>query len=301
MLSIVVKAHAKINLSLDILYRRVDGYHELESIMQSIGLHDVVTISIDPDAEVKTLNPAHLIRVATTSPEVPADEENIAFTAAKLLMRHAGKYMPIRINIQKNIPVAAGLAGGSTNAAAVLVGLNQLWRLGLRPVELAEIGEKIGADVPFCIFGGTALVGGIGEKVTPIRRRGEDFGVVLVKPAFGISTAEVYRSLDLAEVRHPNTLGMLDAIIEGDFTRVVENLGNVLESVTLPRYQSLQEIKMALLSAGASGVLQSGSGPTIFGLTPTGAAAMEVAAKLRDRYPTVTATTLSAKGQEIVG
>ncbi len=301
MLSILVKAHAKINLSLDILYRRVDGYHEIESIMQSIGLHDVVTISVDPDAEVRTLNPTHLIRVATTSPEVPADEENIAFNAAKLLMRHSGKFMPIRINIQKNIPVSAGLGGGSTDAAAVLVGLNHLWRLGLRPAELAEIGEKIGADVPFCISGGTALVGGIGEKVTPVRRRGEDFGVVLVKPAFGISTAEVYRNLELGQAKHPNTLGMLDAIIEGDFTRVVDNLGNLLESVTIPRYQSLQEIKETLLSAGANGVLQTGSGPTIFGLLPTGAAATEVAAKLADRYPTVLATTLFSKGQEIVG
>ncbi|MBO8126783.1 MAG: 4-(cytidine 5'-diphospho)-2-C-methyl-D-erythritol kinase [Firmicutes bacterium] len=300
MLTVTVKAHAKINLSLDILYRRVDGYYELESIMQSLSLYDLVKVAVDPETEVRTMDPRELIRVAADSPEVPADEENIAFTAAKVMMRRSGYFMPIRIKITKNIPVEAGLAGGSSNAAAVLVGLNHLWNLGLTTCELAEIGQKIGADVPFCIYGGTALVGGIGEKVAPLRRKGPEFGVTLVKPAFGVSTAEVYRSLDLSMAEHPDTLGMMDAVIQGDLEKICSHLGNTLEGVTIPRYHILSEIKDDLLSAGACGVLQTGSGPTVFGLSPTLKKAEEIANKLKDKYPTVLATSFYDRGQEIV-
>lgn len=299
MLTVKVKAHAKINLSLDILYRRVDGYHELESIMQSVALHDVVTIAVDPDAEVRTMDPTQLIRVSCDSPEVPADDENIAFKAARLLMRNTGKFMPMRISIAKNIPVEAGLAGGSSNAAAVLVGLNHLWKLGLNRTELMDLGQKIGADVPFCVTGGTALVGGIGEKVTQVKTKIPEFGTVLVKPSFGVSTAEVYRALDLKEASHCNTLGMLDAVVAGDLDRICASLGNLLESVTLPRYHSLQEIKDELVRAGSCGVLQTGSGPTIFGLVPDLASAQKIAAKLESQYPTVIATSFYHKGQEI--
>ena len=298
MLTTTIRAHAKINLSLDVLYRRVDGYHELESIMQSLALHDLVTLTANPDAEVRTLNPTQLIRVTVDNPEVPSDEENIAFNAAKILMRRSGNYMPLQIAIAKNIPVEAGLAGGSSNAAAALWGLNQLWKLGLTPAELGEIGQKIGADVPFCLQGGTALVGGIGEKVTSVPSKCKDFGVILVKPTFGISTAEVYRSLDLKKVVHPNTLEILDAVVAGDLAGICANLGNVLESVTLPQYQTLVEIKEALLQAGAQGVLQTGSGPTIFGLTSDLEQAQGIAKKLEGKYPTVIATTFWGKGQE---
>ncbi|AQS57848.1 4-(cytidine 5'-diphospho)-2-C-methyl-D-erythritol kinase [Desulforamulus ferrireducens] len=269
-MGLTLKAHGKINLTLDVLSRRPDGYHEVEMIMQGIELHDTLQIEALP---------GEIILTASGLP-VGCDENNLIIKAARLLQQFSGTGWGARIHLHKEIPVAAGLAGGSTDAAATLVGLNELWQLGLTQEQLSELAVKLGADVPFCLRGGTAIARGIGEKLIQLPPAPK-FGVILVKPSFGVSTAEVYQGLNLNNLgRRPDLAAMVEALQTGSLAAVSEQLANVLESVTLRLYPELQEIKETLARAGCRGVLMSGSGPTIFGLTEDAAAAAVLARQL---------------------
>lgn len=255
-MKVLVKAPAKINLSLDVLHKRQDGYHEVEMIMTTIDLADRVELSLLPNDD---------IRISSQNRFVPDDQRNLAYQAAKLLKDRYRIKQGVRIEIEKNIPVAAGLAGGSSDAAAVLRGLNRLWELGLTLDELAELGSEIGSDVSFCVYGGTALATGRGEKIMKLPPPPSCW-VVLAKPLIGVSTADVYRRLNLENIQHPNTKGMIKAIEEADFPGVCSQVGNVLEDVTLKLYPEVAQIKDQLQRFGADAVLMSGSGPTVFAL-----------------------------------
>lgn len=254
-----IPAHAKINLSLDVLRKREDGYHELRMIMQTIKLHDKVRLETTEGDS---------IALECDSGWVPADERNTAWKAARLFMEHCGIKSGLRIGIDKRIPTAAGLGGGSADAAAVLRGLNKIFSTDLDHFELKKLGKLVGADVPFCVEGGTMLAEGIGEHLTPLRDFGE-VDIVLVRPKIGISTRWVYENLrveELSQNDRPNTEAMIRFIEAGDVASVAANMKNVLELVTIPHYGVIQEAKDSLLRAGAIGSLMSGSGPTVFGI-----------------------------------
>lgn len=252
----MVKAPAKINLSLDVLHKRPDGYHEVEMVMTTVDLADRIELTELKEDEVK---------IVTHNRFVPDDHRNHAYQAAQLLKDTYGIKKGVHIEINKEIPVAAGLAGGSSDAAAVLRGLNELWKLGLSLDELAQLGSQIGSDVSFCVYGGTALATGRGEKISHLPSP-PNCWVILAKPATGVSTAEVYKNLNLQQIQHPNTKGMIEAIYEQNYEKVCEHVGNVLESVTLHMHPEVAHIKEQMKRFGADAVLMSGSGPTVFGL-----------------------------------
>ncbi len=275
MAKIELKARAKINLTLDILDRRPDGYHEVEMVMQTIELHDLLVIE---EAE-------RGIELTTDNPLLFTDETNLAYRAAKLFMNNWAADRGIRIRISKNIPVAAGLAGGSADAAAVLKGLNLLWNLGLGKEELARKAAEIGSDVPFCVREGTALARGRGEIISALPDVPEIW-LVLAKPPLQVSTAEVYQNYNSAQVnQRPKTGSMIKAIRAGNVDGIIENLANVLESVTLSKYPEVSELKGLLEKYGARRALMSGSGPTVFGIVNSRAGAEQVKDRLRDRMP----------------
>jgi 4-diphosphocytidyl-2-C-methyl-D-erythritol kinase len=252
----LVKAPAKINLTLDVLHKRPDGYHEVEMIMTTIDLADRIELN-----ELKQ----DTIKILSHNRFVPDDQRNLAYQAAHLLKERLGIKKGVAISIDKVIPVAAGLAGGSSDAAATLRGLNDLWNLGLSLDELAALGSEIGSDVSFCVYGGTALAKGRGEQIEHIKAP-PNCWVILAKPSIGVSTGEVYKNLRLDKVGHPDTAGMLSALANGDYDDMCSNLGNVLESVTLRMHPEVQHIKEQMERFGADAVLMSGSGPTVFGL-----------------------------------
>ena len=250
-------AFAKINLGLDVLRRREDGYHELRMIMQTIALHDTISLELTGESG---------IRVRTDRGELPTDRGNLVYRAAELLLSEFAPETGVFIDLKKNIPVAAGLAGGSSDAAAVLRGLNRMLDLGLSTEELMRRGVKIGADVPYCILQGTALAEGIGERLTPLPPA-PPWAVLLVKPPAHVSTKEVYQQLRVGEItEHPDIDGQIAALKNRDLDALASLLGNVLESVTIPLCPVIREIRDDLLQAGAAGALMSGSGPTVFGL-----------------------------------
>lgn len=253
---IFIKARGKINLTLDVLGKRLDGYHDLKMIMQTVDLCDDVLIEdIKGGIEVNCENSL-----------VPNGEMNIAFKAAQRLLDYKKIDAGVRINIAKRIPVAAGMAGGSSDAAAVLHGINRLFGLGVTTDELKKIGKEIGADVPYCIQGGTMLAEGIGEILTPLTPF-KNVDIVLIKPKIEVSTAWVFKNLNINEIIHrPNTQNVLDAIEENDLYKVARNLDNVLERVTIKHYPVIQDIKQKLIENGAVGSLMSGSGPTVYGI-----------------------------------
>lgn len=251
-----MKAPAKINLSLDVLHKRSDGYHEVNMVMTTIDLADRVELT---DLYSDT------IQIISHNRFVPDDERNLAYQAAKLLKEKLGVRRGVAISITKHIPVAAGLAGGSSDAAATLRGLNKLWGLGLSLDELAEIGAEIGSDVPFCVYGGTAVARGRGEKIEHIPAPPPCW-VILAKPTIGVSTADVYRNLQLQSVHHPDVDGMVEAIKEKNYEKICALAGNVLESVTLNMHPEVAQIKEQMKRFGADVSLMSGSGPTVFGL-----------------------------------
>ena len=259
MKTIIVDAHAKINLSLDVLGKKESGYHELSMIMQEISLKDIVTIrQLDDDD--------NNIYIKCNRQEVPIDHRNIVYDAFKLITRKFNINKSIEVHIEKNIPISGGLAGGSTNAAAVLKGLNDIWNLKLTQKELMEIGVEIGADVPFCIMGGTALSEGIGEKLTPLTPF-RDKLLLLANPGIEVSTGDVYKNLDLANLSNRPDIKKIISAIENDDTELLaKNMKNVLESVTIKMYPQIEDIKMQMLNFGAVGSLMSGSGATVFGI-----------------------------------
>lgn len=255
--SIVIKAMAKVNLGLDVLRRRENGYHDVKMVMQTVNLYDTLTI-------LKTEN-AQII-ITTNTGELPLNEDNLIYKAAKLLSTHTGKEYGVKIHLDKQIPIAAGMAGGSTDAAATLLGLNALYDLGLNKEELAKIGVKIGADVPYCIYGGTCLSEGIGEVLTKLPDAPDCF-VVIAKPGIGVSTKYVYENLHIETVKdHPDIDGMIDAIKADNLDGVAQKMENVLETVTIKRYPEIAVMKECLLENGAENALMSGSGPTVFGI-----------------------------------
>ena len=255
-MKLLVKAPAKINLALDVLHKRPDGYHEVEMIMTTIDLADRVELSLLNEDK---------IHILSHNRYVPDDQRNLAFQAAQLLKDRFKVKQGVLISIEKTIPVAAGLAGGSSDAAATLRGLNKLWNLGLTIDELAELGSEIGSDVSFCVYGGTALAKGRGEIITELPAPPTCW-IILAKPFIGVSTAEVYRRLDVNEMTHPDITGMIDAIKEHDYQQVCNKVGNVLEDVTLNLHPEVLLIKEQMKRFGADAVLMSGSGPTVFGI-----------------------------------
>lgn len=255
-MKLLVKAPAKINLSLDVLNRRTDGYHEVEMIMTTIDLADRIELSLLENDQ---------IIIHSHNRFVPDDQRNLAFQAAHLLKERFHVKKGVSIAIDKTIPVAAGLAGGSSDAAATLRGLNKLWGLGLTLNELATIGAEIGSDVSFCVYGGTALAKGRGEEIMELPAPPTCW-VILAKPFIGVSTADVYRRLDVNRIVHPNTTEMIQSIHNGDYEQLCKNVGNVLESVTLTMHSEVAQIKDQMKRFGADAVLMSGSGPTVFGL-----------------------------------
>lgn len=259
---IQLKALAKINLGLDVLRRREDGYHEVKMIMQTIHLYD--------ELELKKIAKPE-IQMQTNLPYLPVDEHNLAYKAAKLLKEEYHLPGGLFIRLQKKIPVAAGMAGGSSDAAAVLWGVNQLYHLGLSKKELMERGVRLGADVPYCIQRGTALAEGIGEKLKALPPMPKCY-LLIAKPGVSVSTKFVYENLhanDLKEEQHPNIDAMIRTIQKKDLALLTSYMGNVLELVTIPAYPVIEEIKRCMLEAGALGAMMSGSGPTVFGIFET--------------------------------
>ncbi|WP_274648403.1 4-(cytidine 5'-diphospho)-2-C-methyl-D-erythritol kinase [Paenibacillus humicola] len=251
------KAPAKINLLLDVLRKREDGFHEVEMVMTMVDLADRL--------EMEEL-PRDTIIISSQAGYIPLDEKNLAFQAAKLIKERCDVRKGVYIHLDKNIPVAAGLAGGSSDAAATLRGLNRLWGLDISEDELCRLGAELGSDVPYCVTGGTAIARGRGEKLERIASPPQCW-VVLAKPPINVSTADVYGKLRASELkRHPSLSGMRAAIEEGSFSGICSHLGNVLESVTLPMYPEVMQLKDIMRRLGADGVLMSGSGPTVFGL-----------------------------------
>lgn len=250
-----VKAPAKINLTLDVLHKRPDNYHEIEMIMTTVDLSDRIGL----------MGTAKGIHIQSADRFVPNDSRNLAYQAAQLIKDTYNIKTGVIISLDKKIPVAAGLAGGSSDAAATLKGLNKLWQLNLSLDELAELGAKIGSDVPFCVYGGTALAKGRGEIIQQLPTP-PNCWVILAKPTIGVSTADVYGAFDVQKAQHPNTQAMIQALEEGDYDAMCANLGNALESVTLNMYPEVEQIKEQMKKFGADAVLMSGSGPTVFGL-----------------------------------
>lgn len=252
-----VKALAKINLGLDVIRKRPDGYHEVRMIMQTIHLYDQVAIE-------KTEEPG--ISISSNLSFLPTDEGNLACRAAKLLIEERGMKEGVAIRLQKRIPVAAGMAGGSTDAAAVLYGMNELFGLGYSRQKLMELGVRIGADVPYCLMRGTALAEGIGEKLKSLPPMPK-CPVLIAKPNIGVSTKFVYENLKLDQnTVHPDISAQIAAIRRGDLKAVAKHAGNLLETVTVPKYPVIQEIKRCMTEAGALVSMMSGSGPAVFGL-----------------------------------
>lgn len=267
-----VKACAKINLGLDVIKKLPTGYHQVKMIMQAIDLCDELTLE-------KT---ASGIVLTTDNAELPTDEGNLIFRAARLMQETFDLKEGLKVHLQKNIPIAAGMAGGSTDAAAVMKGINRLFDLKIPQKALMELSTAIGADVPFCILGGTALAEGIGEKLTPLPPI-PFCHVLAAKPHISVSTKYVYEHLDSAEIRnHPDIDGMTAAIQDGNLKGIVSRMENVLESVTITAYPVIAAIKERMLELGAAGSLMSGSGPTVFGIFPDEKSAGHALIKLKE-------------------
>lgn len=251
------KAYAKVNLGLDVLRRREDGYHDVKMIMQTVNLYDVIEIEESDDT---------LISIVTENDSIPVNEDNLIYKACKLLMDEFNIKKGVRITLEKNIPVAAGMAGGSTDAAKTMIGINELFKLGLSKDELMKRGVRIGADVPYCIMGGTALSEGIGEILSPVSGM-PNCHILIAKPPINVSTKFVYENLHANElVSHPDIDGLKSSIEASDIYAVASKMENVLETVTVKEYPIIEEIKTFMKKAGALNSIMSGSGPTVFGL-----------------------------------
>ena len=277
-----LKAYAKINLALDVLSKREDGYHEIRTIMQTVDLYDIINIEkIEEDN----------IIVTTSSENIPTDNKNHAYIAASLLKERFGVKQGVRIHIEKNIPVSAGLAGGSTDAAAVLKGLNEIFELNLSEQQLMEIGREIGADVPFCLVGGTALCEGIGEKVIKLKSAPQ-MNILIAKPEVYVSTQAVYEALDLSKIKkRPNIEAMISAIEEGNVKEIAKNLCNVLEVVTVNQYPVINRVKDIMRNNNALGTVMTGSGPAVFGIFGNKYNALKAAERLKGFIKEIILTT----------
>lgn len=268
-----VDAQAKINLTLDITGKRPDDYHEVAMVMQAIALSDQIKFAETAKSRG--------IMLRTNVPGLPCGERNLAYRAAQLFLDKFAIKQGVSIELTKNIPIAAGLAGGSTDAAAVLTSLNQLFGIGLTEEELCQMGAALGSDVPFCIQGGTKLATGRGEVLQSLPSMPECY-VILAKPPVKVSTAWAYQNYQAAKVsEHPDTAGIILCLEKRDLTGIGQLLCNVLESVTISRHAEIARLKRLMLKQGAMASLMSGSGPTVFGLTPDPQKAAYIVEKLR--------------------
>lgn len=264
--SICIKAYGKVNLGLDVIGKREDGYHLVRMIMQTVNIFDNVTVM----AEKKSDTPGR-IRITCSRPDIPSDSQNLAYRAAELIVNRYCPEAQVAIAIEKRIPVAAGMAGGSADAAAVIRALDQCLGLDMGQEEQDEIALLLGADVPFCLRHGTWLAEGIGEKLTKVTDLAP-CSMVIVKPDFGVSTPWAYRELDSvmddsgANAAHPDIDGLIEALDRKDIVSTAEQMGNILEAAVIGTYPEIQNIKDSLVKYGAVKALMSGSGPTVFGI-----------------------------------
>lgn len=257
--SIRLKARAKINLGLDVLGKREDGYHEVRMVMQTIGIYDRLILTKIPEEE---------IRITSNLAFLPVNENNLIYKAIKLLKDEYHFPGGVSVDLNKFIPVAAGMAGGSTDAASTMFGVNRLFGLNLSMGKMMELGVRLGADVPYCVMRGTALAEGIGEKLTRITPV-PHMWILIAKPQINVSTRLVYEQLDMGGIqKHPDIDGIIRAIEAQDVVRIAQSMGNVLENVTVPLYPVIETIKHDMLSHGAINAMMSGSGPTVFGIFP---------------------------------
>jgi len=273
-MKIIKNANAKINLGLDVLRRREDGYHEVKMIMQMVDLYDTLTFESREDEE---------IHIHTDNGKLPCDEHNLIYKAAMVLFRETGKRIGADIILEKRIPIAAGMAGGSTDAAAALLSFNEMMGQPLSKEKLQEIAVRVGADVPYCILGKTALSEGIGEVLTPLPAPPRAH-LVIAKPDIDVSTAFVYQNLRLHQLeRHPDIDGMVKALQEGDLRGITDRMENVMETVTVPAYPIIGEIKEICRKEGALNALMSGSGPTVFGIYEDREKAQKAAERIKEK------------------
>ena len=272
-----IKAYGKVNISLDVVGKREDGYHLLSMIMQNIDLYDEIEVEKQECGIILECNKSY----------VPVDNRNLAYKAAEIFKERYDIVDGVKINIEKNIPVSAGLAGGSTDAAAVLKVMNKLFNVNATEEELMELGLKLRADIPYCIDGGTALREGIGEIITPIKPF-RDKIVVLVKPAFEVTTKEVYKNFNLENVKqHPKTAEIINAIENDDLNFVASNMKNLLENVTLRKHKILIKIKEEMNACGAINSMMSGSGPTVLAFFDDMLKAQRCFQKMKKKYSDV--------------
>ncbi len=277
-----LKAYGKVNLGLDVLRRREDGYHEVRMIMQTVKLYDRIILE---------RNDSGRIMLRTNLPYLPVNEKNLVYRAIDIIRQEYGITEGVSASIIKRIPVAAGMAGGSTDAAAAFVGMNQMFSLNITQEKLMEYGVRLGADIPYCIMRGTALSEGIGEILTPLEPI-PCCWFLIVKPGFSMSTKFVYEHLKLDNhTVHPDIDGMIDALHRQDLSGVTSRLGNVLEQVTKQHYPAIDELKAIMTRHGAMGALMSGSGPTVFGIFPSREKAEKAAAACR-KHPAVRQTSV---------
>lgn len=272
MKKVVLKAYGKVNLGLDVVRRRDDGYHEVRMIMQTVGLFDRLELK-------KTSGDS--VTLSTNLRFLPVNEQNLVCQAIAAVKKKYSLKDGVEAYLEKRIPIAAGMAGGSSDCAAALRGMNQLFELGLKEEELCEIGAGLGADVPYCVIGGTALAEGIGEKLTKLPPV-SDCHILIAKPGISVSTKTVYENLDVPGLSsHPDITGMISAIENQDLKGITGRMENVLETVTIPRYPVIDEIKEFLLKQGAENALMSGSGPTVFGIFASQEKAQRALSNLR--------------------
>lgn len=272
-MEITLRAYGKVNLGLDVLRKLENGYHEVKMIMQTVDLYDLLTFEKMDGAGVD---------IHSSRPDLPVGEDNIIYKACKLMTSKYEIKGGVKVTLEKNIPVAAGMAGGSTDAAAALIAMNSLYDLGLTQTKLMELGVEIGADVPYCVMQGTALSEGIGEKLTALAPMPE-CTMVIAKPPVGVSTKWVYQNLKVSQLSsHPDIDGMAEALENGDLGGITDRMANVLETVTIPAHMEIGQIKDMMLENGAMNSLMSGSGPTVFGIYDDADAAEKTAEKLKE-------------------
>ncbi|MCI5502574.1 MAG: 4-(cytidine 5'-diphospho)-2-C-methyl-D-erythritol kinase [Eubacterium sp.] len=275
-----LKAYAKVNLGIDVIGKRPDGYHEVRMIMQTVKLYDRITME---------KNDSGNIILSTNLPYLPVNEKNLVYRAIDMIRNAYGITDGVTASIVKRIPVAAGMAGGSSDAAAAFVGMNQLFHLGITQQELMDYGVKLGADIPYCIMRGTALSEGIGEILTPLPPI-PNCWFLIVKPTFSMSTKFVYENLHLDEIAvHPDIDGMKEALYQRDLIGVTDRMENVLEQVTKKHYPAIGEIKDIMRKEGALNALMSGSGSTVFGIFKSKETAEKAAAACHE-HPSVKQT-----------
>ncbi len=274
MKKLVLESYGKINLGLDVLYKRSDNYHEISTVMQQISLKDIIEIEESDKNEIS---------IESNNKDMPLGSDNLVYKVWESLKEISGIKKGIHIRIHKNIPLAAGLAGGSSNGARVLVALNKLWKLGYSEEKLREIGKDLGADIPYCIRGGTVLAQGIGEKLSPLKSfAGKD--ILLINPGIGISTEVIYGKLDLKNRKPINMEKIIRAIEDDDIKALGHSMENIMEEVAIRENPIIGEMKKDIIKYGGLGALMSGSGPTVFGLFEDEEKLEYCEEKLREKY-----------------